>query len=878
MVLTPRTIEALVAALRRKDSEASIFAIESKSPWNGPDEIVAGDRRMRVRDVRSALRLREVLREPRDGRGLVILTDLDHSSFGRENLAKAALRRIESVQPWPVVRLVFGVASIDPRLVRHTWMAERLLQAPSAERTIAGGALDLETAWSIVLSSFGLRSARPSEEEFLEAATKPAFAQAFRELPAEGREEFKRVVQDVLDRLGTTLLAVVERGLGDQLLAAGLVAQCIFEVHDAQALRVRGAFSERFGVRGLDAVVACRWGGVARRLLLLPDYAALVSRVRAQADAILVGDLDAGSLAYASDDLPSGLTQRVRAVADLVLAAVERGASEQDLSELRDAVRRVEQHATALSHGDAERAAMAARLVRWLALPRSAASGLEAAIRRYADDESWVDRARVSLREGESVPEARRAYQALAECVARQRAALNAAVAAAAIDASLPQGGLMGVEHVLDRVVAPLAKERPVALIVMDGMSHPVAHDLVRSLEEVAWTRYRPRSQPVAPLVLSTVPTVTEFARTSLLCGALRAGGQKAEQEGFESFLKSRSLGGSRHAKVFHKAMLDTSSNEVEEALASDAKVVACVINAIDAQLGGSDQLRTQWSLRSIPVLARLARACEVSGRAMVLVSDHGHLLDESTQQLSATGVGQLLPSARWRGADGTVRPGELHARGPRVMAPDGECVVASDERVRYCNPHAGYHGGVTVQELACPLNVLIHTSCDSGLSEWVPVEPTTPAWWHADSAPAPCPAPTQVPTRPRSRARDGGAAGGLFTPGPEGWIARLFKSETYAAQRKIAGRAPLPDDFARRMIEVFVESGPSGSGKFTLTEQAVAARLELSVTDTRKRVTLLRNLLNVEGYSVLAQPDRDSLELDIELLRTQFALDGGEA
>jgi cytidylate kinase len=79
-------------------------------------------------------------------------------------------------------------------------------------------------------------------------------------------------------------------------------------------------------------------------------------------------------------------------------------------------------------------------------------------------------------------------------------------------------------------------------------------------------------------------------------------------------------------------------------------------------------------------------------------------------------------------------------------------------------------------------------------------------------------------------------------------------------------------------MIEVFVESGPSGSGKFTLTEQALAARLELSVTDTRKRVTLLRNLLNVEGYAVLAQPDRDSLELDIELLRTQFALDGGEA
>ena len=95
MVLTPRTVEALVAALRRKDTDATIFAIEAKTPWTGPDEIVVGDRRMRVREARSALRLREVLREPRDDRGLVILTDLDHASFGRENLAKAALRRIE---------------------------------------------------------------------------------------------------------------------------------------------------------------------------------------------------------------------------------------------------------------------------------------------------------------------------------------------------------------------------------------------------------------------------------------------------------------------------------------------------------------------------------------------------------------------------------------------------------------------------------------------------------------------------------------------------------------------------------------------------------------------------------------------------------------
>jgi hypothetical protein len=85
-----------------------------------------------------------------------------------------------------------------------------------------------------------------------------------------------------------------------------------------------------------------------------------------------------------------------------------------------------------------------------------------------------------------------------------------------------------------------------------------------------------------------------------------------------------------------------------------------------------------------------------------------------------------------------------------------------------------------------------------------------------------------------------------------------------------------LPDDVARRILNVFIEQGVSGSGVIKMTEQALAARLELGVADTRKRVTLLRNLLNVDGYDVLGQPDRDSLALDVELLKSQFAIGGG--
>ena len=131
----------------------------------------------------------------------------------------------------------------------------------------------------------------------------------------------------------------------------------------------------------------------------------------------------------------------------------------------------------------------------------------------------------------------------------------------------LPSSLLIGVEHVLEQVVVPLAAERPVALIIMDGMSHAVALDLVRALEEIAWARYRPRRNAAAPLVVSAIPSVTEFSRASLLCGALRVGNQDVEKAGFAAFLQSHKLGTSRSPKVFHKSSLDATSSDVEVAI-----------------------------------------------------------------------------------------------------------------------------------------------------------------------------------------------------------------------------------------------------------------------------------------------------------------------
>ena len=159
-----------------------------------------------------------------------------------------------------------------------------------------------------------------------------------------------------------------------------------------------------------------------------------------------------------------------------------------------------------------------------------------------------------------------------------------------------------------------------------------------------------------------------------------------------------------------------------------------------------------------------------------------------------------------------------------------------------------------------------------------MPIESLAPSWWNLDESGTPAVRSAPAATKPRTRpTRDPVGGEGLFAQSGDSWVDALFASTVYADQRKIAGRAPLPDDRARQIIDVFVQYQP-GHAKPKMTEQALAARLELSVADTRRRVTLLRNLLNVDGYEVLAQPDRDSLELDVGLLMTQFSIGGGIA
>jgi hypothetical protein len=152
------------------------------------------------------------------------------------------------------------------------------------------------------------------------------------------------------------------------------------------------------------------------------------------------------------------------------------------------------------------------------------------------------------------------------------------------------------VERVLMTVVAPLAGEAPVLLLVLDGLSFAVWRGLAETVG-FGWSELVQTSRRSPLVAAAALPSVTEVSRASLLCGMLRTGNQAAERAGFASHaaLVGVSRAG-RPPRLFHKADIGAGpelGDDVRTALADpQQRIVGVVHNAVDAQLSGT----TSWS------------------------------------------------------------------------------------------------------------------------------------------------------------------------------------------------------------------------------------------------------------------------------------------
>lgn len=290
-----------------------------------------------------------------------------------------------------------------------------------------------------------------------------------------------------------------------------------------------------------------------------------------------------------------------------------------------------------------ERIDMAARLVRWLAEavfddPQSLA---EAATYQLAEG-SFVDWARLSLRSGDPVRALSEAYAKLFERVTekREKQACHFAVLLRDWTAAGSTGTkVTPVERVLDDVIAPLASQAPVLVVVVDGMSTAVWRELVADITRHDWVALSQHEQSSASLVgVATIPSVTEVSRMSLLCGQLRRGNAEDERGGFASHLALLTHCRSSSPPIlFHKPSLQEGDDAVlagevrKEIASTQRRVVGVVVNAVDDHLLKGEQIDTRWTRDEIKVLPALLHEAKLVGRLVVLLSDHGHVLDYKT-------------------------------------------------------------------------------------------------------------------------------------------------------------------------------------------------------------------------------------------------------
>ncbi|MDT5028413.1 MAG: hypothetical protein QOE61_4839, partial [Micromonosporaceae bacterium] len=618
---------------------------------------------------------------------------------------------------------------------------------------------------------------------------------------------------------------------------------------------------------------------------------------------LLAAEIDATALLEASELLPTGLVCRLHNLARAIGHAVDQAAADNvtptaAVTEAERALAMVEQHRF-VEPSVRDTARMAVRLLRWLSTADSAAPDtLLDALHRQVCDDAWVDRARLDIFTGSTDAEVAQAYGRLYHAMDARRRTHDEQFAiqlAAATEADLEPGTLLRVEDVLERVVRPILDGgRRVLLVVLDGMSTAAATELAESVvRSGAWLELTPEGGPRTG-VLAALPTVTEVSRCSLLSGRIAVGQQREESVA----LRQRFPG----SLLLHKAALRAGAGaaldpEVVSAV-EDAFVplVAAVVNTIDDALDRSDPGTIVWSDENINAVRDLLALAQE--RVVVLVSDHGHVIDRGPEAVTRSS-----PSSenRWRPGQPPAGDGEVKISGPRVALGGGSVVLPWREELRYGPRKAGYHGGAAPAEAVIPL-IVLSAGNENAVPGWLGAPVASPAWWREpvvdSAAPVAEPGPAVRRKPPRRTEQDGPALFELkpvpeAKPAPDAssspqpthlqplvaqpsvrqppvvapLVRQLLASEIYV-QRNV-GRTRLDNDRVAAMLSVLIAGGGRASMETLAADAAVPAHR------IGGAITALRKLLQVEGYAVLElDPDGTTVKLDQTLLIEQFHLE----
>jgi hypothetical protein len=888
-------IEAQVLAVLDRASEARVIAIQARTQAAWPDTINLSGRPFRLRWCASPLMAREALSALEDvpddqaSPGLILLTPLSARDLGGDVVARLARAQVFQPDAWGMVQQLFTAREIDARLGRFRWMAHLLVERASmgAYPPVPNGFLDMDTAWHHILGRcLSLDASKPDAAMLLNWSLGADSAGHFDDLSEQAKPQIAAWLGESAGAVGTLVMRCVTAGNTQDAVPLGLVCGVVLSaqgegVHELAAAAIR---LERFmGDKRIGIAEGRRWAADAAKCLqaLTPALRHVVIE-RAE---WLLRELHVDAYAHLSDVLPLGLEQRLGFFADALKAFIAEPSTAQ-IQAIERAADAVARHA----HADPAstrmlRVNMAVRLCRWMMADRPANKGRggRAATtfvdlaQGYAREGAFVDWARFKLIGGDDLPGLSAAFVALRDAARKEAEAFNQTFAQALqVWNREPRAAAacMPVEAIIERVLAPLAQQTPVLLLVADGLSYSIFRELCEDLEALGWDEKVAGPTPTLAVGVAALPTITEVSRASLLSGRLMIGAAAQEKTAFATHpaLVAASRAGTAPV-VFHKGDLADAeglSSTVRDAIAStQQQVVAVVYNAVDDHLSGSNQIQVRWSIDDLRLLGPLLSEARRARRVVIVTADHGHVIDDGTVQ-RGQGDGD-----RWRLPSGTPDAGELLFEGGRVKTPAGNAVVcACSERVRHGAKKNGYHGGVSAQEVVVPLSVF--TPRNRVLKGWQMAPAPQPDWWAPLEFALPA-AAADTPSLARKAAKPGllavpqpdlfGGALPVVAPEPEvHWIAALQATPVYVAQKALAARVAPADDEVRCLLEALAARG----GK--LSKAALAQRLGMPAMRISGFVNAAKRVLNVDQAAVLSLDETAAtVELNRELLVRQF-------
>jgi len=889
VTLSVPQITAQLEAVLGKRPDSDVIAIRAETNAGWPDILLAKGKQFALRYCESPLAIREALdvpatTEPASKQGTVLLTPLRAPELGEDILARLSGHRIYQPEGWDIARQLFNAREADARLAKYSWMPQLLLDCSSqgGYPAAGNGFLDIESAWREILSrSLKIGEARPDAIELLRWSMQPETILAYQQFPQVARTHLSEWLSASAGAVGRLILVCIESGNPLDAFPLGLVCDVVFSLEAPNSAELGNAAIrlERYlADQHISPEEGRMWAEAATRIATQHDSANLHLYLE-RADTILA-DLRITPFAEFSHVLPSGFDARLRRFANTLVQFISQP-TVTILQQLEHYGLQTEKHALAKTHATrVERVQMATRLARWLLAGEKFSVGFEQLAHHHATSTAFVDWARFRLRGGDELQEVSSAYTALREAIRVRVDQENQAFAVSLAEwnkhAVPSSGGCIPLEHALSEVVAPLASQASVLLLVADGLSYSIFRELFANPTAIGWQEWIANSESSPYVGIAALPTITEISRTSLLSGRLTAGAAHNEKQAFANHpaLLQQSKTNAPPL-LFHKADLadaSTLSHTVRDAIASPQKVVGIVYNAIDDHLGGSDQVIHHWSINSLQFLAALLHEARQARRILIVTADHGHVLEDGTT-LQGTGEG-----ARWRSASGAAAKHEILFEGGRVLTPqnDNRVVCVWSESVRQGSKKNGYHGGVSAQEVVVPMSVFAPIGTD--ITDWHLAPPVFPEWWAGTVTPAvkpislaqPVPNPstkkatvsvTQIPMfdQPDTNALPAETAD---------WISRLLASPTYESQKRLAARVAPQDEHIRTLLESLQSRG----GK--LLKSVVAQRLSMPELRVSGFVMAARRVLNVDQQPVLMLDETTGIvEFNKELLIAQFRI-----